>query len=213
MSLCDAKWIFFDMGYTLISEDWAHYARLEPYVGPMTDEMIGQFWETVDDCARNGARAPIPSAICRIAQIKKCPHYSRDAEEALPYSAEVLAELHTRYHIGVIANQSAASVKRLRRFGLLDHIDLVYSSEEIGKCKPDPAFFASAVRAAGVPADQCIMVGDRPDNDIAPAKAAGMLTVRVRIGAFRCREVTDPAFLPDADLPDIRALPELLGMR
>lgn len=208
MKLSDAEWIFFDMGYTLINEDEAHYARLAD-LGPLSPEMKEVFWRMVDQCAQAGKRAPIPSAIRRMG-VPVIPHYNSFYEKAFEYSEPVLRELHRDRHIGIIANQGGGSVKRLKKFGLLDHIDFVYSSDEIGKFKPDPEFFRSAVRAVGVPAGRCIMVGDRPDNDVGPAKAAGMMTVRVRLGGFRAKEVCEPELLADAEIPDIRMLPELL---
>lgn len=208
--LKDAEWIFFDMGYTLINEDQAHFARMADTLGELNEQQIADFWQLVDECARAGKRAPIPSAIRQMCNLRHVPHYSRELEETFPYSAAVLAELHKYFRIGIIANQTGGSVKRLRRFGLLDSIDCVYSSDEIGKFKPSPEFFRSAIRAVGAEPQKCIMVGDRPDNDIAPAREAGMLTVRVRCGGFRAFEPEEPAWIADADLPDIRGLIPLL---
>jgi len=56
------------------------------------------------------------------------------------------------------------------------------------------------------------MVGDRPDNDIKPARALGMMTVRVRQGQFRMYSPEGAEFEPDADIADISGLPELFGV-
>ncbi|HZT84368.1 MAG TPA: HAD family hydrolase [Gaiellaceae bacterium] len=66
---------------------------------------------------------------------------------------------------------------------LRPHLDFVGSSERWGVEKPDAGFFAHIVEEARVPAEQILYVGDRVDNDVAPALAAGMHAVRVRRGA------------------------------
>ena len=52
------------------------------------------------------------------------------------------------------------------------------------------------------PAD-CIMVGDRIDNDIAPAKALGMATILLRGGRHRRQRPRSPAEEPDAVVTDV----------
>jgi FMN phosphatase YigB (HAD superfamily) len=66
---------------------------------------------------------------------------------------------------------------------LRPHVDFVGSSERWGVEKPDSGFFAHVVEEAGVPAAEILYVGDRVDNDVVPARAAGLRTVRIRRGA------------------------------
>lgn len=63
------------------------------------------------------------------------------------------------------------------------HVDFVGSSERWGVEKPAAGFFARIVEEAGVPAPEIAYVGDRVDNDVIPALAAGMTAVRIRRGA------------------------------
>jgi HAD superfamily hydrolase (TIGR01458 family) len=51
--------------------------------------------------------------------------------------------------------------------------------------KPAAAFFAAALRAADVPADHAVMVGDDLEADVLGAQAAGITGVLVRTGKFR----------------------------
>jgi FMN phosphatase YigB (HAD superfamily) len=56
--------------------------------------------------------------------------------------------------------------------------ELCFFSYEHGVAKPDPAVFAwlsARLAAQGVPPGQTLMIGDREDNDVAPARAAGWL--------------------------------------
>jgi HAD superfamily hydrolase (TIGR01450 family) len=50
--------------------------------------------------------------------------------------------------------------------------------------KPQPLLYQMAMKRLGVGADECIMIGDRPDTDIAGAAAIGMKTALVRTGRF-----------------------------
>ncbi len=55
---------------------------------------------------------------------------------------------------------------------------------------------------------QCILVGDRLDKDIAPAKAAGMSTIQFRSGRYRKQRPRSDAETPDAaatDVPELEA--------
>jgi FMN phosphatase YigB (HAD superfamily) len=88
------------------------------------------------------------------------------------------------------------------------HVDAAGSSARWGVSKPSPEFFARVVDLAGVPAEKIAYVGDRSDNDVAPAIAAGMVGVHIRrgpwgylqeppAGAVRIRSLDElPAVLP-----------------
>ena len=59
------------------------------------------------------------------------------------------------------------------------HQDLSVWSWQLGFSKPDPYFFqilAARLLAMGFDPSDCLMVGDRMDNDILPARAIGMKT-------------------------------------
>ena len=53
-----------------------------------------------------------------------------------------------------------------------------------GLHKPDPAFFARVAAELGLPPAAIAYVGDRVDNDVRPAAAAGMVAVFVRRGPW-----------------------------
>ena len=114
--------------------------------------------------------------------LKKTPWHSEDEipfEDALD-TLESLKE--QGYKLGIIANQSAGTAQRLENWGLLKYFDVVAASAELGVSKPNKLIFEKAIELAGVPAYNAVMVGDRLDNDIIPAKAMGMKTVWIRKG-------------------------------
>ncbi|HET7129964.1 MAG TPA: HAD family hydrolase [Gaiellaceae bacterium] len=63
-------------------------------------------------------------------------------------------------------------------------VDAVASSESLGVWKPAPEFFERVAGLAGVPAEKIAYVGDRVDNDVSPAIAAGMVGVHIRRGPW-----------------------------
>ena len=62
-----------------------------------------------------------------------------------------------------------------------DLIDAVVSSVDVCWRKPSDRFYDTALSQAGVPAEDCLMVGNSETLDIAPAKARGMSAIRVAI--------------------------------
>jgi HAD superfamily hydrolase (TIGR01662 family) len=86
------------------------------------------------------------------------------------------------FRVGVAGNQPEAAEASLAALGV--PADFIASSARWGVEKPDPAFFARAAEAVAASPDQVAYVGDRLDNDVLPAKAAGMRAVFIRRGPW-----------------------------
>jgi HAD superfamily hydrolase (TIGR01509 family) len=67
---------------------------------------------------------------------------------------------------------------------LRPHVDFVGSAARWGVWKPEPEFFGRLIEEAGVPPEKIAYVGDRVDNDMLPAIAAGLVAVHVRRGPW-----------------------------
>jgi FMN phosphatase YigB (HAD superfamily) len=106
------------------------------------------------------------------------------AEENLyPDARPCLAALREQsLLVGLAGNQTARAETILRALDL--PVDVIGTSDGWGVEKPSTAFFDRIVVEAGYPADQVLYVGDRLDNDIRPAQAAGMATALVRRGPW-----------------------------
>jgi HAD superfamily hydrolase (TIGR01509 family) len=65
------------------------------------------------------------------------------------------------------------------KLGMADLIDGVVTSNDAGRLKPHPAIFEMAMRVTGVPAERCVVIGNREENDVEPALALGMRTILV----------------------------------
>ncbi|HXQ09538.1 MAG TPA: HAD family hydrolase [Caulobacteraceae bacterium] len=99
--------------------------------------------------------------------------------DALPCLAALKAG---GYRVGIAGNQPEAAEDALLAAGA--RADFVASSTRWGVEKPSPAFFARVAEAAGVSPAQIAYVGDRLDNDVLPARAAGMTAVFIRRGPW-----------------------------
>lgn len=111
--------------------------------------------------------------------------------------------------LGIAGNQTVRAGRILRSL-FSDDVDLIGTSDDWGASKPDPEFFKRVADAVPFAADEILYVGDRCDNDIRPAREAGMLTALVRRGpwatiqwsSLEAREM--PTFRVDSllELPD-----------
>jgi FMN phosphatase YigB (HAD superfamily) len=121
-----------------------------------------------------------------------------------------LDALAGHYRLGVIANQPSTVRDALRRDGLDTFFDTWGVSDDVGLEKPDPRFFAHVIREASVPAETSVMVGDRLDYDIRPAKATGMLAVWVLRGEAPDDPTPEQLAEPDAAIAGLDELPAAL---
>jgi HAD superfamily hydrolase (TIGR01662 family) len=115
--------------------------------------------------------------------LTKTPWHTED-EVPYPDAWNTLHLLSKKgYRLGIIANQVAGTSDRLGNWGLRAFFDVVVASSEAGIAKPEKAIFELALALAGCTPEESMMVGDRLDNDIQPAKAMGMKTVWIRQGS------------------------------
>jgi HAD superfamily hydrolase (TIGR01662 family) len=105
------------------------------------------------------------------------------ANDLYPDAADCLRALQDAgYRIGVVGNQPARAAAALADLRL--PIDLLATSSSWGVHKPDPRFFARLARELELPAAEIAYVGDRLDNDVRPAAAAGMQAIFIRRGPW-----------------------------
>jgi FMN phosphatase YigB (HAD superfamily) len=131
-----------------------------------------------------------------------------DPADMYPDALPCLLALRAQgYRTGVAANISSLDI--LARLEL--PVDVVASSAEWGVEKPNPKFFERLVRVAQLPPQQIAYVGDRLDNDILPAIAAGMTAVFIRRGPWGCLHALRPeAARAHLRIDTLAALPDAL---
>jgi HAD superfamily hydrolase (TIGR01509 family) len=116
----------------------------------------------------------------------------------------------TGYRLGVIANQPSQVRVAMQRDGLVPFFEVWGVSDDLGLHKPDPALFRRTLDLAGVPGDRTVMVGDRLDYDMRPARSAGMHTVWLLRGEAPDDPTPSQLAEPDVTIEELQQLPDAL---
>lgn len=85
--------------------------------------------------------------------------------------------------LGIAGNQTVRAGTILRELFTQD-VDLIGTSDDWGASKPDPSFFHRVAEVVPAEPGEILYVGDRVDNDVRPAVAAGMQTALVHRGPW-----------------------------
>ncbi|MBO5352154.1 MAG: HAD-IA family hydrolase [Lachnospiraceae bacterium] len=201
------SWIFFDVGSTLVDETEAYNHRIRDAISG-TEISFEQFQEKRAFFAKQNLKGDLEAL--KFFGLEKTPWHTED-EVPYPEAEEVLRYLKEKgYRLGVIANQSLGTAERLSDWGLLTYFDVVAASAEFGVAKPDPAIFKRAFLLAGCLAEEAVMIGDRLDNDIVPAKKLGMKAVWVKQGFAVYQNVAAVEYKPDYEIGNLMELKDIL---
>ncbi|HWC01420.1 MAG TPA: HAD family hydrolase [Methylomirabilota bacterium] len=207
--------ILFDVGYCLMDES----ARLAHALGWLA-RALGSAGHPRSAAAlhaayREACRRPEPGEPSLLAQMLRSLEVPGGTTATLrrgvpwdvvplePYPETVSALRDLRaagFRLGVLANQPASARAELDRAGIAALCDGIWLSAAVGLAKPDPAFFRLALDAWALAPGRVAYVGDRPDNDVVPAKILGLATVRLRRGPH-----ADQAARTDAERADVDA--------
>jgi HAD superfamily hydrolase (TIGR01509 family) len=217
------RWIFFDLGGVLVDEDALHeemaacIGRLLPEYG--VDLGPAQVRDRFIDIALN-TRGMRPSSVIesvlpdRRKAEEVLARYRREVWPKFPElmkirdgALDVLKQLSSSYSLAMIANQPKSSRGFIDSKGITALMKFTLLSEEVGAAKPDVKIFNEAFRRCRAPGRECVMVGDRVEMDIAPARRLGMRAVRMRAGLFAPVEPKDDWERADADITELKELP------
>ncbi|MGN9783002.1 HAD family hydrolase [Nonomuraea sp. ZG12] len=215
------KAVVFDVGETLIDETriWTRWARrlgVSPFVlmgalGGMAalDRSHREAFELVRPGLDIGEEL---AAWERDEPDDLRNHF--DADDLYGDVREALAGLRAAgYQVIVAGNQPTRAYDALVEMEL--PVDSVHTSDGWGVSKPAPEFFAKVAAVAGREPGEVLYVGDRLDNDVLPASAAGMRTALLRRGpwGFLHAERPKAAQVADVIVDDLHSLlPVLRGM-
>ena len=207
------KVIFFDVGYTLVCEDAVWATRCREQAEGAEARALGLTAEDIYQEIAAATIAHLPqyrTVVSKFGFTVPAP-YRHELETLYPDALEVLAALARRYRLGIIANQTDGLRQRLAAFGILSYFEpcAIISSWDWQIIKPDLQLFTIACAQAGCTPEDAVMIGDRLDNDIAPAKAMGMKTIWIRQGFGGMQSPHSPNEEPDTA---VDGLTELLGL-
>jgi putative hydrolase of the HAD superfamily len=107
--------------------------------------------------------------------------------ELYPGVARVLDSLPDGVRLGLVTDGDPTIQRgKLAALGLSRRFDAVVLTDTLGRHyrKPHPRGFILALARLGVRAGEVVMIGDRPDKDVAGAQTAGIRAIRVRTGEY-----------------------------
>jgi HAD superfamily hydrolase (TIGR01549 family) len=179
--------VCFDVGETLIDETrewdgWASFLgvpRLTLFTALGVTMSRGQSLRRVFEIFR----PDIDFSTVRQQRAALGWRYRFEPDDLYPDARACLSDLRARgVKVLIAGNQPKEAEGSLRELDL--PADFIASSAGWGVSKPDPRFFDKVIEAAGVAPEHIAYVGDRVDNDVVPARAAGMTAVFLRRGPW-----------------------------
>ena len=194
------KWVFFDIGDVLFNEDAPHMLYFHSMLAAMRRNEIEVTWDEyharIHECVRISPGTAVTDAARQLINSddlwEKIYHEGRAVYDGIrhprPYGVlldnmtAVVGQVREQFRIGIIADQHPEVLQGLDDYGVGSMFDVKIIDQVVGVSKPAPAIFHLALDQAGCEPREAIMVGDRPDSDVAPAKSLGMRTVRFRRG-------------------------------
>jgi HAD superfamily hydrolase (TIGR01662 family) len=179
--------VVFDVGETLVNESrqwrlWAEWLGVSDHV---VFALLGASIARTEDHLRilELLRPGFDLELAREERRRLGNPDEFDGSDLYPDVAACLHALHKQgLRIGIAGNQPVCAEQALESFGL--PVDFVASSERWNVKKPAPAFFQKIIDELQLTAGAIAYVGDRLDNDILPARSAGMVAVFIRRGPW-----------------------------
>lgn len=151
----------------------------------------------------------------KVAETGRRAFYDRDPGPltAFPFTRDVLARVRAVARVVLLSiGHPPTQRRKLVALGLEAAFDEVLLEDVFAQGSTRPtkeAALESFLRRSGLSPSQVLVVGDRPDAEIAAALKLGMRAMRIRGGEFAARPT--PPGVPEA--PDVRAVLDLLEER
>ena len=168
--------VVFDVGETLVDEtrNWSRRAEL---VGVTAFSLMGALGALIE-------RDEPHSRLWELLGVESPGmEVSLDGADLYPDALRCLRAIRrVGLVVGIAGNQPAGIEAQLRALGF--EADFIASSAAWGVEKPSAEFFTRIVGELACEPAAILYVGDRLDNDVLPARAAGMRTAFVRRGPW-----------------------------
>ncbi len=182
------KAVFFDVGETLVDEE-RYWREVAAEAGVAAHVVLAALGVTI-------ALGEEHTELWRHLELPRptAPAVPYEDDDLYPDAVLCLGMLREKgYTVGIAGNQDALLDAWLRESRL--PINIAGSSASWGVRKPERAFFERMISEAGCDPEELAYVGDRVDNDVLPALAAGIVAVHLRRGPWGRLQTTPAAVL------------------
>lgn len=205
----DVQAIYFDAGSTLLEEMAIYEDRVKRTLSANGLTIpLASFEALLYEGAKKKVN-PYQYA-CSCLHIEKRVPWDFSKESLDAEAIPLLQALQPHYALAMIANQPPHFEERLKKLGILSFFRFVLGSEDVGLLKPDPRLYLLALQKMGIPAERSLMIGDRLENDIRPAKALGFHTLWLRAGVSKVQQVECKEEEPDQTVSSLKEIAPLL---
>ena len=154
----------------------------------------------------------LPDGLIRKAVEIRIERFRHSLAKIPAANVEALNRLRsTGLRLGLISNADAMEVAPWPNCPLAGVFDVEIFSCDVGMAKPDAAIYRKCLNAMGLPAEECLFVGDGGSNELAGAKAVGLKTVFISGIIKELWPERIPSRLAAAD-HHIQQLPEILEL-
>lgn len=202
--LTDRHVVVFDVGETLVDETRA-WSEAADEVGVTALTLFGALGALIERRADH-------KGVWDLLGVQR-PSLTSEilASDLYPDAIDCLRGLiNDGFGIGLAGNQPRSSEVALARLGL--PVTFIAASAAWGVEKPSPEFFDRVIDAAQVPVERIAYVGDRVDNDVIPARNAGMFAVFLRRGPWGYVHAEWPEVgAAHARIDSLQELPEVVS--
>ncbi len=202
----EIKWLFFDVGSTIMNEQIAYEHRMRD-IANVANISFEKVYEMAMAYYKLNKKGDLE--VARELGVSLPKWYMED-EFLYDNAIQCFETLSKKYKIGIIANQSLGTEERLGHQGILKFINLIVASAEEGVAKPDRRIFEIALERSNCKPVNAIMIGDRIDNDIIPAKRMGMNTIWIKQGFGQYWNIKEEIEKPDFVINNLTELCNLL---
>ncbi|MEQ2526750.1 HAD family hydrolase [Robertmurraya yapensis] len=188
------KAVAFDLDGTLLDRDVSvrkfivkQYERLHTFVGHITKEKyVSRFIEL--DCRGYTRKDKVYQQMIEEFEIKGLPweelledyliHFKNHCEP-FPNLIETLEKLKNKsLKLGIITNgRGQFQLDNIKALGIEKYFETILISEWEGMKKPEPEIFERLLEKLNLAANECVFVGDHPDNDVKGAQSIGMIGI------------------------------------
>lgn len=214
------RFVFFDVGNTLLFPNRARILAplYERKVAP-TDEQLRQLEIEIknkfDDIVEHGGRADesfwsmFYRRLFEVLGLDDDPlrqqlvantRTSANWDQPRPGTSEALAKIRRKYKTAVISNSDGKIADVVARAGIADGFLSITDSGIVGKEKPHPLIFETALKSVNARPEESLYVGDVYSVDYCGATKAGMKAALFDVpGAYR-----------DKGVPRVESLEELV---
>ncbi len=193
------KLIIFDLWQTLAYRDGDHHQRavrkmlketgvnipLEKFIKIFENSVQTKRWkskfEAYQNLCKNMGLEPTKDNVNLLIDI-------RDNAEArtklYSHVIPMLRQLRKQgYKIGLMSNTSTFAIDIIKKkTSLLKYIDYPLCSYDVGVIKPSKKFFKKMLKISNCKPKEAVMIGDKPGDDVIPARKLGMDAIHFKNG-------------------------------